>query len=478
MSQPESFPSSPTQPEGHVDSTRKKSIKLGIATSLVSKLFGAIVQFGAMPLAAAKMAEGHYDVYTFLLYQAMLLGLLNLGSGPGVVPEMSRYATEPNQQEEASWFTSSFWVGVISSVALALVILIAAPFVPIQAYVGKEFWPFEQELRLGLVAFAGIQIMRSVINQVTYAYMAYMEEYRMKAVISIGYGISIPAILAVAFFAPHPVWLLIAVIAVPFLAQYATVYRFWKVERPYLVPRLALYNRARGWKLFLANAYSSLAAAGTTVTMTVPLLLFTRVASQTEEVGYLGTLLTWYALASTVVVMIASAVMPTISNAFAHRDFSWIRRASLKAFRGTGLYGLILIIGCGAALPFVTQLLYPTIPEYHGTHFDGFLLGALIATAGFNILLKGYLEGIGRFGQSAVAGFAGAAVALILTIAFMPAYGGTAVFCAIIASQVVAGGVCLAMLYQDVFRPAFGPAGYAPAPPAESAPAENSENAE
>lgn len=443
------------------DKTRKKSIKLGIITSLISKLFGSIVQFGAMPLAAAKMAEGYYDVYTFLLYQAMLLGLLNLGSGPGVVPEMSRFATEPDQQEEASWFTSSFWVGVVSSAALALIILIAAPLAPIRAYVGPEFWPFETEIRMGLVAFSAIVVLRSVISQVTYGYMAYMEEYRMKAVVSAGYGLSIPAIVLVAFFAPHPVWLILAVIAVPFLAQYVTVYRFWKIERPYLIPKLSLYNRARGWKLFLANAYSSLAAAGTTVTMTVPLLLFTRVASETEQVGYLGTLLTWYALASTVVVMIASAIMPTISNAFAHGDYSWIRRATLKAFRGTGVYGVVLVIGCSAALPFVTQLLYPSIPEYHGSHFDGFLLGSLIASAGFNILLKGYLEGIGRFGHSAIAGFAGAAVAVLLTIVFLPMFGGTAAFCAIIASQLVAGAICFGMLYRDVFRPAFGPEGRA-----------------
>lgn len=437
------------------DQTRKKSIKLGIITSLVSKFFGAIVQLGAIPIAITTLAQGHYDVYTFLQNQAMLLGLLNLGTGPAVVPELSRYATHPNHEQERIWFSNSFWTGVISTLFLAVLIALAAPFIPVEWYVGKQFYAYEDLIRQGLFAFALILVIRSVIMQITFAYTGYMEEYRMKLIISIGYFLSIPAVLWVAYRAPNPSLLVLAVAAVPFATQYLSAYRFWKHDRPYMVPRWRDLELAKAWKLFRDNAYNSISAAGSTVTRTVPMLMATHFAATESEVGYFGTLLGWFLLALTVVVMLASAIMPTISNAYNHRDFSWVRRATVKGFGATTLFGFGCTVFCGAALPWLTRLLFASKPEYHVTTLDSVLLGTLIWVAGYEALLQGYMVASGKFWQAGLIGLIGSIVAIVLSLMLMPHSVATGGMISVVVSMLVSCLLAFGALYRDVFAPAF-----------------------
>lgn len=403
--------------------------------------------FLAMPFASHRLGAA-YDAFSGLTQIGWIIGVVNLGVGPGLTMELTRYAVDGDEKQEREWFAMSFWLGLASSTIVLLLLLLVALFVPMTAVFGQNLAPYSADLQRGMLLFSVLAFVQASLSTFAQAYSGYLEDYKAKLPMTVGYGLSIPAIIATSIWAPQPSWLAVAVHGPPILCQVYNVFRLFK-ERGYLWPKFSHLVREKAPSIWHNNVMSSLIAVGTLATKQV-LVLVVGHYGRKYETGMMSTAVSWFFMAGTVFVMVAGAAWPSISNAYKANDWVWLRRATNRLLALHGLAGVAAGLVVALAGPFVSKLLYEE--NFVLRPSTCAWLGLAIAVSSFEIGLSQYFLAFDKMRRAAAVGIVQAIAASVAGVLMVRANGLDGAVAAMAVAESAYVVTAVIALYRPVIR--------------------------
>lgn len=327
---------------------RNRNIKLSVGISLLSKVVGIAIAFGALPLASRALGTV-FGVYAAISTVMNVMSTANFGIGPGITQALAPFATNRNEQEERSWVASAFALVGVSVLVLVLLAAVLFAFVPLWKIFGEDFKPFSTELRSGYVTLVILAAMLNLVSVSDSSYIGYLQDYKFKMYSLAGFILSLLLLFVTIKFVPTLVMFLVAMYAAPLIPRIYAAFRLIFVERPYLRFNLSSFSRLKIKTLLSTNLAHTAMQLGELATLTGGTLIVTNIYG-VESAGRLGGLISWLAMVASLRVMILNPVWPGMKNAWSSHDYGWMHRTLNKAWMalmgmGVIVAGLIAFIG-------------------------------------------------------------------------------------------------------------------------------------
>lgn len=339
---------------------RNKTIKLSILSSLVSKVVGALIQFGGLPLAMSQLGKDNYAVFIAVGTMASMASTANLGVGPGLIRSLTHYATDPDESEERSWFMSGlFLVSVFAAMLIVLGALFPV-FVPLTSVFGAGNPDLSQTVWVAYVVMVFIAVGMNFMSLSEATYVGLLEGYWPKIYYLFGYLLSLLSILGVAFLHPEPWAMVLAFYGVPMIPLGYGAWRLIRGRR-YLLGGRADAVREKVLYILRTNLGSTSSQLGELLTFQVGTLMIGG-ALGAAALGKFGTLFQWFLMASSLRTMVLGPLGATVANAWVKGDDIWLKGALKKAFAlvlGTGFLvatGLFLFGSAVTEVLFIREL--------------------------------------------------------------------------------------------------------------------------
>ncbi|QYK54487.1 MAG: hypothetical protein KF824_06200 [Fimbriimonadaceae bacterium] len=365
---------------------RAKNIRLSILTSIFSKVFGVGIQFLALPFAERTLGGG-FQVFAVLAVLGSVLGLANLGHGPGITMKLTKYASHPDEQEESTWFASALFVSLVSTTIIISIAAVVGLIYPMQALFGETIAPYSAQMRFGYYMFIVLVAFQNFLSTFTFAYEGYLEAYKPRLVAMIAYGLSIPVSLAICYWNPNAIGVIFALHGIPILMQSVNMYRLLKKDRTYLKPSFSIVDKQKAKNLFSSNLLFTLTSSGNILTRQGVVLIVAKFG----PVGSPATgamMLTWFLLTETLYAMLAGSTWPSFSNAVKTNDWPWIKHGIIKL--GSALLFIATCAGLTVAFAGVP------VAEFLYTGKQVVITQPLAAYLGFVIFLGAFEVGISQ----------------------------------------------------------------------------------
>ncbi len=334
----------PPEAESDINILRSDNVRKTIRVSLVSKIIGGVLQLGAVPVAIARLGD-EYVVFSALVVLMSTFSTLNLGIGPGLAMELSHIAHSKDESEERKIFMTSLILVLLFASVLGIIGLLIAALMPMNWIFPEDLMGYSHSLRTGIYIVVIYGIMMNFVLPIGAVYTGLLQDYRVRTVNLVGYGLSLLATLYVAWRRANPLLLLTALYVVQVLPM---IWLSWKLlykERPYLLGGLGNFSKEIFKRMLSSNLASTAVQFGDYITLSVSVLVIGQMTNHIElsrvqiSVLMLGIMMT-------LVDMITGSVWPGVRSAIATSDWGWISKTAKKA--GLFLAGLSLITILGS----------------------------------------------------------------------------------------------------------------------------------
>ncbi|MDA8118047.1 MAG: hypothetical protein M0000_11840 [Actinomycetota bacterium] len=435
---------------------RGERIRLGVSTSLMSKVVSLGVQVIALPVAVRALGSERYGVYLVLAALLGWIGLAGVGINPSVALGIAEAAARSDRRREKRIVaTAMVLMSGIALIACTAVVLVAL-FMPGTWLFGQKYGAFAADLARGLVV-GGVCLAGSlVVAVVEAAQLGYQELFLTNIWRMLGNGGSLASLLIVAWLRPSVLGLIISVYGVPMMARAANLLWFLRVRRPYLWPRLREYDREVVSGLFGTGL--AFLAIGLSSFCNHELILFvTGRMVGPQRVASLGVMLQILLLLGSALAMYGQPLWAALADAGSVGDVSWTQRSYRQALGWpmifAGLCGLVIAVGGHAAVglwfgPEVT----PNRPMQIG-------MGLYFVAASWESLHCMFLLGLQRVWQAAGVLAVKSAVVVALTSLLVPRVGASGAAGALLASSLLVGVWMFPLLVRGRIRELAGGAG-------------------
>jgi O-antigen/teichoic acid export membrane protein len=323
---------------------RDRSLRLAVATSLISKAGTIVLRLVSIPVAVHLLGMEMFGVYTAITMAVGLIDMLHIGIGPALTKGLAQAVARGDREAERTIFGTSILLSMgltLLAGAAALAVLLR---VPIPTLFGSEFAPVGEAMFQA--ALLGLLIIQVEMIGIPFemARDGYQETRFTNAWGAGGNVLGAILLLGGIWFFPTIEFLLLAVngsIAVAKLGNAIHLLR----HRPYLLPRLSLFR---------GRLVPGLARDGIRFSVTYILAAAVEYNLMAFLVGHHigpGAVGVWNVMVTVhfsltgLVAMVTRPYWPALMDAFERRDHSWIGRSSNRLRLG-GL-GFALLAGIG-----------------------------------------------------------------------------------------------------------------------------------
>ncbi len=318
---------------------RNKTIKLSVISSLISKLVGSVIQFFALPLAMHQMSTEDYAVFIAVGTLASMAATANLGVGPGLTRSLTHFATDPNEDEERSWFMSGLVLVAAFAGVLVLIGLLLPLLVPLTVAFGAGNPEVLPQVTTAYFVMVFIAVAMNFMSLSEATYVGFLEGYWPKIYYLFGYLLSCGAIVFVAFKMASPWAMILAVYGVPLIPLGYGLFRLlW--NRRHLIGPLAVVTKEKLTYILRTNLGSTSSQLGELLTFQFGTLMIGNSLGPAAQ-GKFGTLFQWFLMASALRTMVLGPLGATVANAWVKGDDVWLKGALTKAFALVGGMGVV-----------------------------------------------------------------------------------------------------------------------------------------
>lgn len=422
---------------------RGRSIRFGIATSLVSKGSSAVLQFLSLPLAARVLGREEFGVYATISLSVFMVSILELGVGPALGRKIAEASARGDRSREGQLFFSGalLIVGLILLGALLATLLLS--MVPLTVLFGEKYAPFEAIMRpalwLGVALMAG-QIIVEMTDRVR---EGYMEAGIVNAWASAGnLAGAIVVLFGVSHF-PSVSFLLLAVFGPNILARVASMILLLR-KRPWLISARKLPDR---------EIMAGLIGEGLSFTATSFLVYLVDSAICALVIGRIsgpGDVAVFHVLLSIttaftgLLIMVGRPMWAAITDALHTGDHDWMKSVVLRYYQ----YLFVLVLLASLVLTVFGPWLIPLL--YGGEFALNRLLLAchslLLLATGWRLVNRYILIGLGDLPKTVAPILAGLALGLGLGMAGLATWGLWALLAGMAVATLLIPGVSLPRL--------------------------------
>lgn len=403
------------QGEGEGSVRRNRAIKSAVLTSLASKLGTALLQLVSVPIAYRVLGGEQFGLYSTVAMTIGMVVLLQFGVGPALTHGISTAVANGDRKLEKTYFSTAWFVMLILALLGGLLFAAILTFVPLTFFLGQHYAGLESQMLPALWLALGIVLLEFVLSHTERAREGYLEVNINNAWGAAGNFLGGIAVGVGVWFFPTIEFLILGVFGSHVLAKLAnTIHLF--VRRPDLLPKWSLFDRPVAGELLSDGVAFAVSHSLTSIIeLNACSLIIARLAGP-EAVGVFHILMQLSAFMLGFVIMFTTPTWPSIVDAHARGDDTWIRRAAGRLRGFVVAYGAAGVLGLTLLGPFLLPLWMG--PEFHAEWTLLLPFSIYYALASWGHTNHSLLVGVGLVKRSAVYALLEASVMLI------PAYLG------------------------------------------------------
>ena len=314
---------------------RERSIRLAVATSLVSKLGTVFLQLLSIPLAVRVLGREEFGLFTAVNLTLGTVSLLEIGIGPALAHGLSRARAKVDPNAERELASTAFYLMGALALLVGLVLTAVLLSLPPGSLFGEKFIEKGHILRPALWVGLGLFLMVFVLNLTERIREAFLEVAtnnlwgaagNIAGAIFIGVGI---------WFVPEVWFLVLALHGAMVLAKLCNTAACWKMH-PLTIPSLKYFRPQLAKSLFTDGlSFSACFILTGFVEANFCGWLIGRIGGGPSEVALFGVFITLTVMQLGFVVMLSTPTWPAVAEALARNDVQWARGAARRLY----LYG-------------------------------------------------------------------------------------------------------------------------------------------
>lgn len=314
---------------------RDRSIRLAIATSLVSKLGTVFLQLLSIPLAVRVLGREEFGLFTAVNLMLGTVSLLEIGIGPALAHGLSRARAAQDKLAERELASTAFYLMALLAVLVGAVLTAILLAVPPGSLFGEKFIEKGHILRpalwTGLVLFLFVFVL-NLTERIREAFLEVATNNLWGAVgnivgaIFIGVGI---------WYVPEVWFLVLALHGAMVLSKIGNTAACWR-KHPLTVPSPRYFRPKLAKGLFTDGlSFSACFILTGFVEANFCGWLVGRMDGGPSEVALYGVFITLTVMQLGFVVMLSTPTWPAVAEALSRGDVHWARAAARRLY----LYG-------------------------------------------------------------------------------------------------------------------------------------------
>lgn len=336
----------PTGSDDELRRRRERRIRQSVGASLLFKPLAVIVPLVALPLFLAYLGPVRYGLYESAGAIAIWLAMSNVGMGVGLINRLTECEVHGDRALARRYVSTLAWTlcGIATAVIVAAVILV--PLFPWSRWLRIEDVEAAAEAACAIQVACMLTALGVVAGLAGSIYTGYQESHRNVA----WDGLAKVATLAAAFLvALAPGWgtvgVLMASTGVPVAVRLVNLAWLFGVEKPWLRPTLAGFDRGLLGRLLGEGILMFLLQAACMLLFQSDKLVIATGRGM-EDVAAYSVVGRIFLMGYGLYMMYLTPLWPAAGEAIRRGDVAWVARR----IRGAAVAGVLMMAGLGGCL--------------------------------------------------------------------------------------------------------------------------------
>lgn len=315
-------------------SSRYGRILKAVFSGTAARVLSSGLSLISLPLAVRYLGAERYGVWATVTTTAVWINLLDLGIANTLTNHVSRAFALNDKRSAARYFTNALLLTGAIAGSAAILCAFLLPQINWTQLLNVSSRVSAAEIHHTVAAACALMLLALPCNLVSKLLAGYQELHRNNYAMCGGALASLGGLaLGIALRVSMPVLLVMSAGCLTF-ATLSNLLFVVGWQKPWLRPRLSLIDRSAIRELLASGSSFFLIQVAAVVVFSSDNLIVSHYLGAAEVTPYS---VTWrvVGLAAILQSLIFPALWPAYAEAYARRDFSWIRRAFAVTMRGT-----------------------------------------------------------------------------------------------------------------------------------------------
>jgi O-antigen/teichoic acid export membrane protein len=428
--------------------SRRGRVVKAVCSGAASRLLGAGVSFLTLPLTVRYLGAERYGVWATITTTVVWITLLDLGIANTLTNQVSRAYALDDKKSARRYFTTALTITV--AVTALAVIAFGGVFHRIDCVKLFNVSPATSasEVKRTVMLAAALMLLALPCNLGSKILAGYQELHFYNYATTAGAFAGLVGLsLGITLHVSMPTLYLMSLGCLTYAAAAALLIALWR--KPWLRPKLSAFDFPSARELLDSGSWFFLIQVAAVVVFSSDNLVVSHFLGASEVTPYS---VTWRfaGLAAILQSLIFPALWPAYAEAYARRDYGWIRRTFAKTMRGiVGLYVVcaLLLVSFGR---FAIRIWagQPAVP-------GSYLLVAMavwIVINGFMTMESCLLAALNRTRGQALLSVVAAAVNIALSLFLVRHFGALGVIGGTVLSYLLVLVVPQSLIVRSVWR--------------------------
>lgn len=328
---------------------RRRRILLSSTTNLAVKSLNLLVNLVVVRLALGALGKDQYGLWVAITSIVVWASLLDFGVLNGLVNAISEAHGMNDRDAVVGYVSTAFYVLVGVSAMVLVALGVAVTRVDWASIFTATGVVSDLNLRWSIVAAAGPIVASFPLSIVRQIYAGLQKAYVGNLFAAIGSVVTLGAtVAAVALGAGLPLFVLGLGLG-PLLSSFLNLAYLWRLEMPWIAPRLDRVSREAMSRLLRSSVPLFLFQLGALLVNNTQPLLLAHLANLSAVADY-SLLLRLSGFIVSLAVLSTSPFVPAFREAFERGDAGWVkvnfrRMVFLRAVLALGAGALLLVAG-------------------------------------------------------------------------------------------------------------------------------------
>ena len=432
---------------------RHRRIVHAVWSGAAARLLSAAVTLISLPLAVRYLGGERYGVWATIVSTAAWINLLDLGLANTLTNHISHAFALDDKPRAARYFTNALVLTAGVAALAGAAFAVAFPHIRWTALFNVSSNVRAGEVRYTVAAAVALMLFGLPCNLASKLLAGYQELHRNNAAVCAGAAASVAGLaFGIVLRVSMPVLFIISVGCFTF-ANFAALLVTVVWAKPWLRPRPSFVDGCAIRELLNSGSAFFLIQVAGVVVFSSDNVVVSHYLGAAEVTPYS---VTWrlVGLAALLQSLIFSALWPAYAEAYARRDYSWIRRTFSVTMKGT----VALNVACGVVLVLFGQAVIRVWAGPAAVPSNYLLLAMAVwaLISGFMSVESCLLAALNRTREQAVLSILAAVVNIALSIAMVRHVGSLGVIGGTILSYLLVLVAPQSLIVRGVFRKELG----------------------
>ena len=404
--------------------SRYGRIAKAVSSGAAARLLSAAITLVSLPLAVRYLGAERYGVWATITTTVVWINLLDLGIANTLTNSISRAYALDDKASAARYFSNALLVtGTIAAVVGGVFAAVSSRVNWMSLFNVSAHVP-AAEVRDTVAVAVALMLLGLPCNLGAKLLAGYQELHRNNYAVCAGAVAGVIGLaLGITLRVSMPVLFVMSVGCLTF-ASLANLILVITWHKPWLLPRPSLLDRSTSRELLDSGSSFFLIQVAAVVVFSSDNIVVSHYLGAAEVTPYS---VTWrlVGLAAVLQSLIFPALWPAYAEAYAKRDYGWIRRTFSVTMKGTVVLNLCcvaVLIGCGRTLIrlWAGAAAVPTFPLL-------LAMGVWALISGFMSVESCLLAALNRIREQAALSIVAAVVNIALSIALVRHVGSLGV---------------------------------------------------